>query len=212
MPLQNRVTPHGDLVAVPARGLLMGNRGRLHDAQRRIVRSAQGRRWIACLTSFKGRRRVVMSPRSYTELFFLDETVALAAGHRPCVECRRDDFLRFRAAWTAAGGDGASVDEIDRRLHADRLCAPGVRRFYRDQIEELPGGVHVEIEGAAWLVWRRNLHAWSAAGYTERRAIGRGAVTVITPPSIVGAIRAGYAPGVHPSAGRPDLARPSRAG
>jgi len=186
--------------AVAARGLLMGNRGRLHDAQRRIVRYAQGRRWIACLTRFKGRRRTVMSPRSYTELFFLDETVALAAGHRPCVECRRDDFLRFRAAWTAAGGDGRSVDEIDRRLHADRLTVPGARRFYRDEIDALPDGVHVEIDGAAWLIWGGALHAWSAASYTARRAIGRGPVTVITPQSIVGAIRAGYAPGVHPSA------------
>src|SRR5437899_3068734 len=109
MPLQNRVTPFGDLIATEARGLLMGNRGRLHDAGRRIVRYAQGRRWIACLTSFRGRRRTVMSPGSYTELFFLDEAVALSAGHRPCAECRRQDYLRFQPAWARAGLGPASA-------------------------------------------------------------------------------------------------------
>src|SRR5262245_4164150 len=104
MPLQNRVTPYGELIATPARGLLMGNRGRLHDGERRIVRYADGRRWIACLTSFRGRRRDVMSPGRYTELFFLDEAVALAAGHRPCAECRRADYERFREAWRRALG------------------------------------------------------------------------------------------------------------
>ncbi len=111
MPLQNRVTPFGDLIATEARGLLMGNRGRLHDAGRRIVRYAQGRRWIACLTSFRGRRRTVMSPRSYTELFFLDEAVALAAGHRPCAECRHTDYRRFHAASAQARLGGTSADE-----------------------------------------------------------------------------------------------------
>src|SRR5678815_5492156 len=132
MPLQNRVTPFGNLVAVEGRGLLMGNRGRLHDAERRIVRYAQGRRWISCLTSFRGRRRTVMSPDSYTELFFLDEAVALAAGHRPCAECRHEDYLRVQHAWTRARMGGAGADVMDRRLHADRLVGPGVRRTYRE--------------------------------------------------------------------------------
>src|SRR5262249_42534874 len=130
MPLQNRVTPFGELIATEARGLLMGNRGRLHDTDRRIVRYAQGRRWIACVTSFRGRRRTIMSPRSYTELFFLDEAVALAAGHRPCAECRRGDYARFQAAWTRAGLGRASADEMDRRLHADRPPAPPPRHPY----------------------------------------------------------------------------------
>jgi hypothetical protein len=131
MPLQNRVTPFGELIATEARGLLMGNRGRLHDARRRIVRYAQGRRWISCLTSFRGRRRVVMSPDSYTELFFLDEAVALAAGHRPCAECRHEDYLRFQQAWARARMGGTGADDMDRRLHADRLVGPGARRTYR---------------------------------------------------------------------------------
>jgi hypothetical protein len=199
MPLQNRVTPYGDLVAVEARGLLMGNRGRLHDAERRIVRYAQGRRWIACLTSFRGRRRAVMSPRSYTELFFLDEAVALAAGHRPCAECRREEYLRFQAAWTRARLGGISADEMDRRLHTDRLAAPGAKRTYAEKLAALPEGAYVGLDGEAWLVWAGAMRAWSPAGYTGRRAIGVLTVTVLTPRSIVEVLRAGYRPAVHPS-------------
>src|SRR5215468_568114 len=161
MPLQNRVTPFGDLVAVEARGLLMGNRGCLHDARRRIVRYAVGRRWIACLTSFRGRRRTVMSPRLYTELFFLDEAVALAAGHRPCAECRRPDYDRFRDAWRRAIGGGTSADEMDRRLDTDRLTAPRTRRSYRESIDALPDGAFVEVGGGAWLMWRGELREWT---------------------------------------------------
>jgi hypothetical protein len=200
MALQNRVTPFGDLVAVEARGLLMGNRGRLHDGDRRIVRYAQGRRWIACLTSFRGRRRTVMTPGLYTELFFLDEAVALAAGHRPCAECRRDDYVRFRAAWAQVSED-TSADAMDLVLHADRLDGPRTKRTYREALGALPAGAYVEIDGRAWLVWNGALRAWTAAGYTERRDAVGGEVTVITPRSMVGVIRAGYRPAAHPSAG-----------
>jgi len=200
MPLQNRVTPFGNLVAVEGRGLLMGNRGRLHDAERRIVRYAQGRRWIACLTSFRGRQRTVMSPRLYTELFFLDEAVALAAGHRPCAECRRGDYTRFRAAWARAVSEDTSADGMDMRLDADRLAGPTIKRTYRDAASALPDGAFVDVGGAAWLVWCGALHAWAPAGYAERRERVDGVVTVITPRAIVDVIRAGYQPGVHPSA------------
>jgi hypothetical protein len=202
MPLQNRVTPFGNLVAVEGRGLLMGNRGRLHDAERRIVRYARGRRWIACLTSFRGRRRTIMSPGLYTELFFLDEAVALAAGHRPCAECRRDDYLRFRVAWARAVSDDISADGMDMKLDADRLAGPRTKRTYRDASSALPDGAFVDIGGAARLVWRGALHAWAAAGYAERREPLDGLVTVITPRAIVDVIRAGYQPGVHPSGPR----------
>ena len=200
MPLQNRVTPFGDLVAAEGRGLLMGNRGRLHDADRRIVRYAQGRRWIACVTSFKGRRRRVMSPGLYTELFFLDEAVALAAGHRPCAECRRDDYVRFQAAWARAVSEDTSADGMDRRLDADRLAGPRTKRTYREAASAVPDGAFVDIDGAAWLVWKGALHAWTVAGYAERRGPVDGLVTVITPRAIVDVIRAGYAPAVHPTA------------
>src|SRR5262249_24909033 len=199
MPLQNRVTPFGALIPAEARGLLMGNRGRLHDAERRIVRYAQGRRWISCLLSFRERKRVVMSPRSYTELFFLDEAVALAAGHRPCAECRHDDYLRFQTAWSRARLSGTSADEMDRRLHADRLVSPRARRTFRDAAETLPDGAYVDLDGTAWLAWGGAIHAWSPAGYTDRRAIGHDEVTIITPRCLVEVLRMGYRPIVHSS-------------
>ena len=151
MPLQNRVTPFGNLVAAEGRGLLMGNRGRLHDAERRIVRYAQGRRWIACLTSFRGRRRTVMSPGLYTELFFLDEAVALAAGHRPCAECRREDYVRFQAAWARAVSEDTSADGMDLRLHADRLAGPrsgGVPRRLRAPLRTAPSSTSTAPRGS----------------------------------------------------------------
>ena len=201
MPLQNRVTPFGELIATEARGLLMGNRGRLHDAERHIVRYAQGRRWISCLTSFRDRRRMVMSPNSYTELFFLDEAVALAAGHRPCAECRREDYVRFQHAWARASLGKTGADLMDERLHADRLIRPGARRTYREMLSDLPDGAFVEIDGTAWQVWKGALRAWSPAGYAERRPIVRREVTVITPKSLVSVLRTGYSPTIiHPSA------------
>ena len=200
MPLQNRVTPHGELIATEARGLLMGNRGRLHDAHRRIVRYAQGRRWIACVTRFRGRHRTVMSPGLYTELFFLDEAVALAAGHRPCAECRREDYARFQRAWAAGVGGDTSADAMDLVLHADRLVGPRTKRTYRDELAAQPSGAFVEVDGSAWLVWDGALVPWTAAGYGDRRDLEDGAASIITPRSIVAVLRAGYRPMVHPTA------------
>ena len=212
MPRQNRVDPFGELVAVPERGTLMGNRGILHDAEGRIGRRWATRAWIACLLEFKGRRRTPMAPGSYTELFFLDEATALAAGHRPCAECRRADFLRFRTAWLAGNpGYGllpaARIAEVDRVLHGERVDGAGRRvrkRTWRARLAELPDGVLVVRDAepdVPRLLWRGGLRAWSFAGY---RASGPAAadevVTVLTPPSTVAAIRAGYAPTVHASA------------
>ncbi len=143
-----------------------------------------------------------MSPGLYTELFFLDEAVALAAGHRPCAECRRDDYVRFQAAWAQAVSEDTSADAMDLVLQADRLDGPRTKRTHREELGALPAGAYVEIDGRAWLVWNGALRAWTAAGYTERRDVVRGDVTVITPRSIVGVIRAGYHPAVHPSADR----------
>lgn len=201
MPLQNRVTPFGGVVAAEGRGLLMGNRGILHDDARRIVRHSQVRRWIACRIEFRGRHRTIMRPHSYTELFFLDEATALAAGHRPCAECRHADYLRFRALWAACHGEPDGADGIDAALHAERLAERGTKRTYRDDLAALPGGSYVGLDGAAWLIWRGKLLAWSAGRYTGRRdRPERGDVDVLTPRSIVGVIRAGYQPAVHPSA------------
>src|SRR5438309_7935798 len=121
MPLRNRVTPFGEIVAVSGRGTLMGNRGILHNAERALVRDSRVRRWIACRLEFRGRRRRVMTPGTWTELFFLDEAAAFAAGHRPCAECRRTDFVSFQAAWRLVyPGEQPQADVMDARLHAER--------------------------------------------------------------------------------------------
>src|SRR3954468_17337754 len=131
MPLRNRVTPFGEIVAVPGRGTLMGNRGVLHNAEQQIVRDSAVKRWIACRIEFKGRHREIMQPNRWTELFFLDEAAAFAAGHRPCAECRREDFVRFCTAWQAVHGAGQwPVDLIDNHLHEERRVGPWRKRTY----------------------------------------------------------------------------------
>jgi hypothetical protein len=201
MPRQNRVTPFGDIVAVEGRGLLMGNRGILHDEAQRIARHAQGRRWIACVTEFRGRRRALMQPRSYTELFFLDDAAALAAGHRPCAECRRADYVRFRDAWASwHPGVMVTADTMDAELHRDRLAGRATKRTYCADAETLPDGAFVVLDARAWLIWRDGVLQWSARGYVERSIRPHGTVSVLTPISIVTTIAAGYRPAVHPSA------------
>jgi hypothetical protein len=196
VPLRNRVTPFSEIVAVPERGTLMGNRGVVHDEEGRIVRFSQGRRWIACLTDFRGRRRAPMPPGGYTALFFLDEPTALAAGHRPCHECRRADALRFREAWAAAAGEdpGVSLELVDRRLHDDRLAAPGRMRRWSAEPGALPEGAMVEVGGAAFLVRRDGIREWSPARYGALREPPAGPVRVLTPRAIVATIAAGYRP------------------
>jgi hypothetical protein len=208
-PLQNRVTPFGDLIRTTAHGTLMGNRGRLHDSRRQIVRRvASGyRTWVTCRLAFRGRHRTVMTPGRYTELFFLDEATALAAGHRPCGECRRADFLRFRDAWLAGNPDrglnaDALVGAIDQELHRDRLGADGQSLTYPATLASLPDGVFVlgAGSGEALLVWRGNLVPWSPAGYGKPLHGRRGErCIVLTPRSTVAAIAAGYVPRVHAS-------------
>lgn len=199
MPLQNRVTPSGEIVALAGRGLLTGNRGVLHDEHKQIIRVTQVKRWIACRLEYKGIRRSIMKPRSWTELFFLDEATAFAAGHRPCAECRREDYKRFRALWEQRFGKALTVDEIDAVLHAQRLDGRA-KRTYRANLLALPDGTFVRIDDAAHIVWRGELAAWSDTGYTKRRAIGGPLeVEVLTPASIVEIFRAGYVPAVHPT-------------
>ena len=160
MPLRNRVTPFGDIVALPGRGLLMGNRGVLHDDGGALVRAHQVRRWIACRTAFRGRRRRLLQPRRWTELFFLDEATALAAGHRPCAQCRFADHRRFKELWRTVFGDGANADAIDRVLHAERLDR-GRKRTTTAPFGTLPGGTFVALGDRAWLVHGDALLAWT---------------------------------------------------
>jgi hypothetical protein len=202
MPRQNRVTPYGVLVAVPHRGLFWGNRGGLHDPQGRLVRYSRGRAWAICVLEFKGRRRQQWAPGRLTELFFLDEATGLAAGHRPCGECRYRDYQAFKDAWAAAhGGERPGVQAIDARLHADRLAGPGIRRTYPARLADLPDGTMVDLEDAPCLVWGGRLLAWTPGGYIDRRVrVPDGQVTVITPRATVAVLAAGYRPVLHPTA------------
>jgi hypothetical protein len=188
---------------------MMGNRGILHDAEGQIRRTWQVRRWLICVLEFKGRQRTVMAPNRYTELFFLDEATGLAAGHRPCAECRRARFLAFRDAWAAGNRQTVApgvirVGVIDDRLHAERVGPQRSKRTDEANLDELPSGVFVALggpEGGACLIWGDDLLAWSPAGYRSRQPKPRGVVvSVLTPRSTVSAIRSGYVPQIHPSA------------
>ena len=199
MPHQNRVTPFSTLIATPARGALMGNRGCLHNDRREIVRPFVGKRWIACRREFKERKRRVMTPGRYTELFFLDEVTALAAGHRPCAECRREDFNAFRRAWVAAGlpsrGALPSAAEMDAHLHAERLDENGSKATRPARLPDLPDGVFVLDEaGAARLFWDSRLWLWTPGGYTAPVPPETPDVTLLTPPAIAALLAAGYIP------------------
>ena len=206
MPLQNRVTPLGELVADPARGLVYGNRGCLHDETGRIRRRYNGKRWIACRLEFRGwLRRPLLQPGRFTELFFLDEATAFAAGHRPCALCRREDYDRFGEIWRELHPGQVGADAIDAQLHGERVD-PGTRahRLHDAALDELPDGAFVLHDGAPHLVLGAELLRWTPAGYTERspRPAG-GEAVLITPPSLVAVLRAGWEPDVpllHPSA------------
>jgi hypothetical protein len=204
MPLQNRVTPLGELVATPERGLLYGNRGRLHDEHGKIRRQWQLKRWISCRLEFRGRYRPggPMAPSRYTGLFFLDEATAFAAGHRPCAECRNADYRSFLGL---TGGSGA--DALDERLHAERLGGEAAgRRLHERRFAELPEGAFVLLDGVPYLVLRSSLLRWTAAGYTDRRARPRGRAVAITPPTTLAVLDAGWRgsePLLHPSSNSP---------
>ena len=202
-PLQNRVDSFGELFATPARGLFMGNRGgRIHTDDRRLTRRRwASRQWICCVLDFKNRRRNVWG-RYYTELFFLDEVTALAAGHRPCFECRRKDAETFAEAWQRAFKllRPPRADEMDLVLHAERLNGR-VKRLHRRNIDDLPDGAFVVLEEGAWAVRGNLLLRWTPEGYDTSKPRPRSAtVDLLTPPAIVGALAAGYRPRWHPSA------------
>jgi len=211
MTRQNRVTPYGEIIRTAARGTFMGNRGGcLHDDAGNLTTARwKGTRWIVCVLEFRGRRRTIMTPSRYTELFFLDEATAFAAGHRPCAECRWQPFNRFKQAWlqgNASLGLGAAVrvEQIDGQLHRDRLDAARRQATFTARLDSLPDGVFVtlpESPAAALLLWQQQLHRWSAGGYTAHIASHPNlTVRVLTPRSTVNAITAGYVPSVHTTA------------
>ena len=206
MPLQNRVTPLGELVADPARGLVYGNRGCLHDETGRIRRRYNGKRWIGCRLEFRGwLRRPLLQPGRFTELFFLDEATAFAAGHRPCALCRRADYDRFAEIWRELHPGEIGADAIDARLHAERVVlGTRAQRHHSASLDGLPDGAFVLASGAPRLVLGAELLRWTPAGYTERTGRpARGAAVLVTPPSLVAVLRAGWDPLVpllHPTA------------
>ncbi|MCC0068130.1 MAG: hypothetical protein H6896_14335 [Rhodovulum sp.] len=199
-PLQNRCAPDGTLHAVAARGLFMGNRGgRLHGPDRRLGAARwRGRAWICCRIDFRDRKREVMGA-GYTEIFFLDEATALAAGHRPCFECRRADAQAFAAAWARARdlARPPKAPEMDRILHAERRAT-----FETCRLRDLPDGSIFATGGGFRLKLDHEIHAWDFDGYrpVETETDPDGAVAAVTPPAVRAALSAGYRPRLHPSA------------
>ncbi|MCX7307034.1 MAG: hypothetical protein NTZ72_03425 [Afipia sp.] len=201
MSLQNRVTPFGDVVSTTHRGRFTGNRGIIHDPATRTLlnRRWSSKAWIICVCEFRGRRRKVMSRRSWTELFFLDEATAFAAGHRPCFYCRRADAVKFRDAWSKGNrSGGVSAKDIDTTLHAERLDHR-VRRVHalRMPVLQLPDGAMVAKGEQSYLVKAGETWLWSFAGY-RRASLDEQYVKLLTPPSTVRAFRAGYRPVFDP--------------
>jgi hypothetical protein len=205
LPLQNRVTPIGDIVADPHRGLFTGNRGIIHDpATRTLLRKRWSNpAWLTCVCEFRGRRRKVMGGRSWTELFFLDEATALAAGHRPCFYCRRDDANRFRAAWESGNGVAEVLaPDIDAVLHRERFASSKKLHPLLLPIEKLPDGAMVQAGEGSYLIIGGKPVRWSFAGYRKADETIGGA-KLITPPSTLRALAAGFRPVLHPSASQP---------
>jgi hypothetical protein len=208
---QNRVDPIGNLIKTPARGQWLGNRGLLHNERQEIVRPFKLKAWITCVLEFKGRRRKVMTPGLYTELFFLDEATAFAAGHRPCFECRREDALRFKRSWLKGNpeygfNERTRIEEIDAVLHGERVDRGGGKVRFEGKFAELPNGSFILLNEEAWLVADGLIYRWSPGGYEagmpgpgsagfETGVSGpAGVVSVLTPRSVVNAFRVGYVP------------------
>jgi hypothetical protein len=201
MPLQNRVLPTGEIVAIPERGLFVGNRGIIHDPATKTLLKKRWSTdaWLTCVLEFRGRRRKVMQRQSWTELFFLDEATAFAAGHRPCFYCRRDDANRFRAAWEKGNKTGEVLaPEIDAVLHRERFVSGKKLHPMPKGIEKLPDGTMVQVGEQSLLIVAGKPMLWTPTGY---RAVKRdiSGAKLLTPPSIVRAFAAGYRPVIHPS-------------
>ncbi|MGN6534025.1 MAG: hypothetical protein ACTHK0_19955 [Ginsengibacter sp.] len=198
--MQNRVNPFGEIIETKARGAWMGNRGRIHNEKKEIISSYKLNAWLICKLNFRGRKRQIMAPDRYTELFFLDEATAFAAGHRPCFECRREDFNRFKNLWILANPqyhfkDKTSIRDIDKILHCERINKDGSKKTFEVDINNLPDGTFISIDKKAYLFYKKQLHLWSPSGY-EKQSISTimGKVQVLTPLSVVNTFLAGYAP------------------
>jgi len=206
MPLQNRVTPFGDIVAIPQRGLFTGNRGIIHDpATRTLLKKRWSTKaWIVCVCEYKGRRRKVMGGRSWTELFFLDEATAFAAGHRPCFFCRYKDATAFRDAFARGNGIASPrASGMDEVLHGERLANRAKQlHSLHEPIGTLPDGAMIAANDQPYLILRGDPLRWTPDGY-RRADQSITSPVLITPPSTLNALRAGYRPVLHPTAQNP---------
>ena len=196
--LQNRVDPYGNIIKTNARGHWTGNRGVLHDENKNILRPFKLKAWITCLLEFKGRKRQIMTPNNWTELFFWDEATAFAAGHRPCFECRRQDANRFKYFWLLGNkeygfNEKVLIKEIDKILHNERIDNNNAKVTYEADINTLPDGIFIEWDGKPWVILKGSILPWTAAGYGDKVPFPvMGKVKVLTPKSTVNAFRAGY--------------------
>jgi hypothetical protein len=198
--LQNRVDPQGNIISTSARGAWMGNRGQLHGKGKEILRPFKLQAWITCLLQFKGWHRQVMSPNLYTELFFLDEATAFAAGHRPCAECRREDYKRFKLCWIKGNPEygfteKTSIREIDQVLHVERIDKQGNKVTFEATGEDLPDGTFIQIDNKPYLLMHNQIFLWTPYGYEKGQPLpSSSVVTLLTPKSTINAFRAGYTP------------------
>jgi hypothetical protein len=200
---QNRVDPFGDIFKTSARGLWMGNRGQLHNDGQTILRPFKLKAWITCLLEFKGWKRKVMSPGLYTELFFMDEATAFSAGHRPCFECRRKDYDRFKSFWLKGNpqhgfNEKTSIREIDNIIHEERIDKNGKKVIHEENTGNLPNGIFVLFNDQPFLLMNKQLYQWSPFGYEKGIALRDiKKIEVLTPLSVVNALRAGYIPQIN---------------
>jgi hypothetical protein len=210
MPLQNRVTPFSTIIATPERGGFTGNRGVIHNEQKQIIKHHAVKYWITCVLEYKGKRRELMTPNRWTELFFLDEATAFAAGHRPCGFCRHADFKRFKQFWLQANGkkyglsENVKMDVIDNCIHKERLDKNNLQKTFAAVLNTLPGGVFVKLHdnAEAYLWYRQQLYQWNFGGYQKITVVDTNqAVQVLTPASYVEVFRLGYEVQVDVSVG-----------
>jgi hypothetical protein len=198
--LQNRVDPFGNLIKTKARGAWMGNRGLLHNSDQQIIRPFKLNAWITCVLEFKDRKRPVMAPDRYTELFFLDEATSFAAGHRPCAECRRYDFNLFKSSWLLGNAEygfnkKTPIQKIDQVLHKERIGLDKSKIIFREISDRIPNGSFVSIHNEAYLVFNQEIFRWTPSGYEKGIALpNKTGLDVLTPKSIINAFNAGYEP------------------
>ncbi len=202
MPLQNRVSPNGEIKSVKSRGEFLGNRGIIHNEQKEIIAPFKIKGWVTCRLEFKGRKRELMAKGRYTELFFLDEATAFSAGHRPCAECRRTRYNEFKTKWLEANQNllpdtSTSITNIDKIIHQDRIDKKQ-KVTYQDKMNLLPKGTMIQIDSIEYIIWNKEVFKWTFEGYEPTHInITDKNVIVLTPKSYVEMFKKGFIPSVH---------------